>query len=114
MTREDWRGRFERFAEGISGQAVYVTIDLDCLTADDAVTNWENGLFTAADLAWGLQVLRRHCRIVAGDVCGAYSPTRMARWTQRVASWWDHPRSQSVDRIEAQGRNLRALEVIFA
>jgi hypothetical protein len=114
VTREDWRERFERFAEGLGGQAVYVTIDLDCLTADEAVTNWENGLFAAADLAWGLQVLRRRCRIVAGDACGAFSPPRMARWTQRLASWWDHPRTVRVDAIEAQRRNLRAIEAIFA
>ena len=38
--------------------AVYVTIDLDCLRAEDAVTNWESGRFSLDDLAWGSRELR--------------------------------------------------------
>src|SRR5579859_7508029 len=47
MNRGNWRERFARFASARAGQAVYVTVDLDCLREEDAVTNWEAGLFTA-------------------------------------------------------------------
>ena len=50
----NWRERFQRFAGELAGAAVYVTVDLDCLRAEEAVTNWESGLFTAdADSALG-------------------------------------------------------------
>ncbi|HEY7120157.1 MAG TPA: hypothetical protein VH475_26450 [Tepidisphaeraceae bacterium] len=111
MTREDWRGRFGRFAESLAGSAVYVTVDLDCLRAEEAVTNWENGLFTAEDVAWAIGMLREHCRVVAGDVCGAHSPPRLERWTQRLASWWDHPKLSSADDVGKV--NARALSVIW-
>ena len=39
-------------------QHTYVTIDLDCLNASVAVTNWEAGRFTIADLEWALGKLR--------------------------------------------------------
>jgi len=64
MTREDWRERFDRFASSLAGQDVYVTIDLDCLRAQEAVTNWENGLFTAEDVRWALRRLREQARLV--------------------------------------------------
>ncbi len=69
-----------------------VTIDLDCLRPDDAVTNWENGRFAVADLEWALGKLREHSQIVGGDICGAYSKPKYARWKQRFASEWDHPK----------------------
>ncbi len=93
--RADWRERFERFVGGIAGENVYVTIDLDCLRGDEAVTNWENGRFAIVDLVWALERLRETARIIAGDICGAYSTPHYARWTQKVASEFDHPKIPS-------------------
>ena len=73
ILRENWREHFERFASDLRGSDVYVTIDLDCLRAEEAVTNWESGRFTIVDLAWALGKLRESSRIVGGDICGAYS-----------------------------------------
>jgi arginase family enzyme len=89
---ENWRDAFEQFAAKYAGANVYVTIDLDCLRDDEAVTNWENGSFTVDDLEWALAKLREQSRIVGGDICGAYSAPRYARWTQEFASNWDHPK----------------------
>jgi len=113
MTREDWRSRFEHFAPALTGQSVYVTVDLDCLTADEAVTNWENGLFTADDVAWAITTLRRHADVRAGDLCGAYSPPRFERWTQRLASRWDHPLPEHPEAATARARNLTSLGNIW-
>ena len=74
------------------GAEVYVTIDLDCLRATEAVTNWESGRFMIVDLEWALAKLRESCRIVAGDICGAFSKPTYGRWKQRFASEMDHPK----------------------
>jgi hypothetical protein len=88
-------------------------VDLDCLKAEDAATNWENGLFTVAEVAWAVGQLRGTCKVVGGDLCGAYSRPRLERWTQRVASWWDHPKVKAISVEEARRRNLSALETIW-
>ena len=113
MTRENWRERFEGFVEKLAGSAVYVTVDLDCLNGEEAATNWENGMFRADEVAWAVGELRRRCRIVGGDVCGAYSRPRFERWTQRLASRWDHPRLAAVNETEGKRRNMAALRVIW-
>jgi hypothetical protein len=56
------------------------------------VTNWESGRFTVVDLEWALTKLRESCRVVAGDICGAYSPPKYARFKQRFAAEFDHPK----------------------
>jgi hypothetical protein len=92
ILRENWREQFEAFVAKLSGANVYVTIDLDCLRPDEAVTNWESGRFTIADLEWALAKLREQSHIVAGDICGACSKPKYARWKQKFASNWDHPK----------------------
>jgi hypothetical protein len=109
MSRENWRGRFVRWVESLAGKAVYVTIDLDCLCREDALTNWEAGLFTVADLVWAVDHLRGQARIVGADLCGAYSPPDYARLKQRVAATWDHPKLPPVDQVVARRTNQVAL-----
>ena len=71
---------------------MYVTIDLDCLRAEEAMTNWESGRFTIVDLVWALGKLRKATNIMAGDMCGAFSEPAYDRWKQRFASEMDHPK----------------------
>ena len=113
MSRENWRERFDRFADGLSGRDVYVTIDLDCLREEEAVTNWENGLFTAEDVAWAVTRLRERATVVGGDVCGAYSVPAYARWTQRFAGEWDRPKRAAPDATHALRVNLAALRTVW-
>ena len=90
--RLDWQQRFLAFAKELADEAVYVTIDLDCLRAAEAVTNWESGRFTVDDLEWALGELRNATRVVAGDICGAFSTPQYARRKQRFVSEIDHPK----------------------
>jgi hypothetical protein len=113
MTRENWKERFERFAEGLSGQNVYVTVDLDCLREEEAITNWENGLFTAEDIAWAISRLHALARVSGGDLCGPYSPPRYARRFQRFAGNWDHPKAERGDLGCAVQTNVSALQRIW-
>lgn len=113
VTRENWRGEFASFAASLAGERIYVTVDIDCLIPCDAATNWENGLFTAEDVAWALRQLNESGRIVSGDLCGAFSPPRYARLFQRIAATIDHPPLQPVTMADAAERNFRALEIIW-
>ena len=114
ILRSNWRERFAEFAGGLGGSNLYVTIDLDCLCAEEAMTNWENGRFTAEDVAWALGQLRAsRARIVAGDICGAFSPPVYARAKQRFAAGMDHPKLAQPDLETARQVNLRAFQVLW-
>ena len=45
ILRENWHERFERFLKSLGEPSTYVTIDLDCLCAQEAVTNWRMAAF---------------------------------------------------------------------
>jgi arginase family enzyme len=114
ILRADWRDKFEQFAGTLGAAAIYVTIDLDCLRAEEAVTNWENGQFSVSDLSWALQRLRRSGgRIIAGDICGAWSRPRYARWKQKFVAEIDHPKRSIPDVIEMRRRNDATLAALW-
>jgi len=113
ILRETWRDLFEKFAAKVGDKNVYVTIDLDCLRAEDALTNWENGRFTIVDLEWALGKLREQNRIIGGDICGAYSEPKYARWKQRFASEWDHPKLSLPTTDEIRKINFAALRKLW-
>jgi len=113
ILRENWRERFERFAGDLRGSDVYVTIDLDCLRAEEAVTNWESGRFTIVDLAWAQGKLRESARIVGGDICGAYSPPQYARLKQRLVAGFDHPKLDLPSAEQIRRINSAALEKLW-
>jgi arginase family enzyme len=113
ILRDNWRERFEEFSKHLAGENAYVTIDLDCLRIEQAVTNWENGRLTVADLEWALGKLRDSFRIVGGDVCGAYSPPHYARWKQRFAAEFDRPKLAPPNLEKARSTNLATLEKLW-
>jgi hypothetical protein len=113
ILRDNWREHFDSFAQNLRGADVYVTIDLDCLRANEAATNWENGRFAIADLVWALAKLRNRSQIVAGDICGAFSKPAYTRWKQRFASEMDHPKLAWPDLAAAQRLNHAAVETLW-
>jgi hypothetical protein len=113
ILRENWQEHFEQFARALEGSSIYVTIDLDCLRPEEALTNWENGRFAIVDLDWALVKLHQHSRIVAGDICGAFSQPHYARWKQKFASEWDHPKLTHPSDEQTQHINLAAIETLW-
>jgi arginase family enzyme len=113
ILRENWQERFEKFASDLRGENVYVTIDLDCMCAEDAATNWESGRFTIVDLTWALGKLRESSRIIGGDICGAYSPPSYARFKQRLAAGFDHPKLNLPSAEQIRRINSTTLEKLW-
>ena len=113
ILRENWRELFERFVSNLDETAVYVTIDLDCLKAEEAITNWENGRFTVAGVVWALRTLRQNSQIMGGDICGAFSPPTYARWKQRFASEFDHPKLRRPAPTEIERINTQAVQALW-
>jgi arginase family enzyme len=113
ILRDNWRNRFEEFAKRLAREILYVTIDLDCLRIEQAVTNWESGRFTVADLEWALGKLCESSRIIGGDICGAYSPPHYARWKQRFAAEFDRPKLAPPNLENARATNLATLEKLW-
>ena len=109
ILRANWRAHFEEFAKRVAGETLYVTIDLDCLRIEEAVTNWENGRFTVDDLDWALGKLRKFSRIIGADICGAYSPPEYARWKQSFAAEFDRPKFAPPNLAQARATNLATL-----
>jgi arginase family enzyme len=107
-TPETWRAEFAEWTGRHVGEKIYVTIDLDCLTANDAVTNWEPGRFTVDDVVWALGVLHKNMLVIGGDICGAWSKPVFSGPFQRFASWWDHPKKK-IDSSRAEAVNQAAL-----
>jgi hypothetical protein len=114
LHRESWRDEFTAFAETIAGSSVYITVDLDCLRSEDSITNWESGMFTPEEVAWGIGQISQRARIIGGDVCGAYSPQQYARFRQRIEGFLDHPKAKEIDLAEAARRNERARALTWA
>ena len=113
ILRENWREHFELFVADLGSADVYVTIDLDCLRAEDAMTNWESGRFAGDDIEWSLGKLRERSRIIGADICGAYSKPKYARWKQKFASEWDHPKLELPAADEIRRINFAALERLW-
>ncbi|MDN5326416.1 MAG: hypothetical protein PWP41_1112 [Moorella sp. (in: firmicutes)] len=52
---------------------VYISIDKDVLCREDAVTNWEQGSLTLAELLLALREIAQQKEVAAADVCGEAS-----------------------------------------
>ena len=111
--RGSWRDQFDGFVRELGGGNVYVTVDLDCLRPGDAATNWENGKFSVEDVAWALGRLRSDTRVVAGDICGAFSAPKYARWKQRFLSEMDHPKLPAPDPEQTRATNRAAFDKLW-
>jgi hypothetical protein len=113
INAENWKEKFAAFAARLGGSDVYVTIDMDCLKPETAITDWEQGLFTPKDLVWALNRLRESVAIVGGDVCGVHSQASYARWTQRFTARIDHPKKPAPNLAEARALNVQAVKAIW-
>jgi arginase family enzyme len=113
LTDKTWKSQFLDWVENREGRKIYVTIDMDCLTSAEAVTNWENGRFTCDDLVWALRALREKTEVIGGDLCGAWSQPSYATTFQRLAGWFDHPAQPPLDEGERITRNRAVFDQLW-
>jgi arginase family enzyme len=100
---------------------VYVSIDKDCLKADAALTNWEEGCLALDELTGMVQVIHEYTDIVGLDIVGDYSPPVIKGTFKALCSRLDHPRDYSAKEQPArlihsinEQTNLRLLEAVHA
>jgi hypothetical protein len=103
------REALEPFRDELSGCPLYVSIDKDVLTYEDAAVNWDSGLFRLSDAVTTLETFLAAAggRLAGADLLGDWSPVRLGHWLNRLCERLDHP-SPRHDPAEAAQRNRRA------
>ena len=103
----------------LPAKKVYVTIDKDCLTAADALTNWEEGKLPLDDLLLMLRIIKENLDVVGMDIVGEYSPIHVNGALKKIASYLNHPaKTPAKDLSESpitavnEKTNLKILEII--
>ncbi len=109
----NWKTLFRDWLDHEHGHKVYVTIDMDCLTTGEAITNWENGRFTCNDIIWALQTLREKVEVIGGDICGGWSHQSYQTHFQKLAGWVDHPKEHEPSRQDLIASNLTTFERLW-
>jgi len=88
----DLKSSFGDILKRVPTSRVYVSIDKDCLRADDALTNWEEGRLKLEELLAMLRLIKEHRDIIALDITGDYSPVVVSGFWKRIACGLDHPK----------------------
>jgi hypothetical protein len=97
------------FLDELRRYPLYVSVDKDVLTAEDAAVNWDSGLLR---LDQALSILDTFLaaadgRLVGADVLGDWSPMRLGHWLNRLCGQIDHP-NPAIDPTDAGRRNSTA------
>jgi hypothetical protein len=97
------------FREELGSLPLYVSIDKDVLSAEDAAVNWDSGLLRLPDLITIVEEFLAAAggRLAGADVLGDWSPVQLGHVLNRICDWIDHP-SPLLDEREAAARNSRA------
>jgi hypothetical protein len=103
------RASLAPFLDELRRYPLYVSVDKDVLTAEDAAVNWDPGLL---ELEQAVEILDTFLaaaghRTCGADVLGDWSPVRLGHWLNRVCDRLGHP-SPDLDLAEAARRNRRA------
>jgi arginase family enzyme len=96
------------FRAELRARPLYVSLDKDVLTADEATVNWDSGCLHSAE---ALEVVRAFTAAAGGqlvgmDVVGDWSPVRVRGLFRRTLHWAEHPISRP-DPDDAATRNER-------
>lgn len=88
---------------------VYLSIDKDVLSVDDAHTNWDQGRMREHELIGAIQVLRG--RLVGSDVTGEVSRAHYRQWWKRCLSALDRQPEIPDDQLASWQATQHALNV---
>ena len=91
LADEPFDGFLDELPGKIPSRNVYISLDKDALTPDEAITNWDQGGMTLGHIEVLVTVLAQKFHISGIDVCGDYSPPRFADPLRATLGWLDHP-----------------------
>lgn len=92
LAGEDWNGFVDELVRSLPEAPVWITIDKDVLSSDEAFTNWDQGQMSVEQIAGAIRTLASHRSIAGADICGDYSTPRYNDAFRALLSWLDHPR----------------------
>lgn len=100
-----------------TSQPVYLSIDKDVLSPEDARTNWDQGCMREHEMLTTIQAL--HGRIVGSDITGEVSLAHYSQWWKRLLSALDDqppvpPEELARWQAAQQALNRRLLDAIDA
>jgi hypothetical protein len=96
---------------------LYISLDKDVMTADDAFVNWDSGHLRLAEVQTILQVFLETAqgKLAGMDVVGDWSPVRLRGSLRYLMHWTEHP-SLTIDpdraRTVNEAGNLAILESV--
>jgi hypothetical protein len=85
---------------------LYVSLDKDVMTPDDAVVNWDSGHLRLSDVSVILKGFEDAARgnLIGMDIVGDWSPVRVQGWFRRLFHRTEHP-PLDIDPADARRRN---------
>ena len=107
-----WPDLMNHVIAGLPTRQIYVSVDKDCLVAENAISNWDAGELELNDVCYAIKRLGREREIVGADVTGEWSAGQPASPLFRAVSRADHPAlpMPSVSELSRnQDTNLRLL-----
>lgn len=110
---------FTHIVRRLPNKKVYVTIDKDCMSAESAITNWDQGKMPLDHLLAILKVIKDNCDIVGMDITGDYSPVKTEGAFKSAMLWLSHPKKIEASKFSAseitalnERTNLKILEAV--
>jgi arginase family enzyme len=109
VTVERIREFLEPLQDQLASRPLYISLDKDVMTADEAVVNWDSGHLTLAEVQIILKCLLNLAggRLAGFDVVGDWSPVCVQGGLRRTMHFIMHP-ALAIDPAEAPLRNQEA------
>lgn len=81
----------QEILDAITTQRVYVSVDKDCLSTEDAMSNWEQGTLPLDTVISCIHAIRGAHDIIGADTVGDYSPPIFISPLKWISSLLDRP-----------------------
>jgi arginase family enzyme len=99
----------EPYAAEIAARPLYISVDKDVMTAEDAVVNWDSGHLRLGEVRQVLKAFlgQAGCTLAGMDITGDWSPVAVRGSLRRFMHWTEHP-ALEIDARQAQQKNEAA------
>ncbi len=103
------RNALSPFRDELRRYPLYISIDKDVLTPEDASVNWDSGLLRLPEAVTTVETFlaAANGRLAGADILGDWSPVQLGNWLNRLCDRLDHP-SPILNPREAAERNRTA------